>query len=209
MVYLLSCLYATSISGYKPFVKYFFVALKLFVDLPHFWCYTVHGKEVSSLNERIKKLRKTLDLTQQEFADKLCIKRNTVATYETGKSNPSDAAVVLICKTFNVSETWLRTGDGEMFLQQTEEDQIAAAVERLITGESSEFKKRLVLALSTLKDEHWLLLEQKLKEIVGEISGKEQLEAEVDKEVERYRQQLLSEKEPDTPASSAKESGAV
>ena len=164
---------------------------------------------MSSLNERIKKLRKTLDLTQQEFADKLCIKRNTVATYETGKSNPSDAAVVLICKTFNVSETWLRTGDGEMFLQQTEEDQIAAAVERLITGESSEFKKRLVLALSTLKDEHWLLLEQKLKEIVGEISGKEQLEAEVDKEVERYRQQLLSEKEPDTPASSAKESGAV
>ena len=67
------------------------------------------------MNERIKKLRKTLDLTQQEFADKLNIKRNTVATYETGKSSPSDAAVVLICKTFNVSETWLRTGEGEMF----------------------------------------------------------------------------------------------
>lgn len=96
-----------------------------------------------------------------------------------------------------------------MFLQQTEEDQIAAAVERLITGESSEFKKRLVLALSSLKDEHWLLLEQKLKEIVGESSGEGQMETEVDKEVERYRQQLLSEKEPDTPASSAKESGAV
>lgn len=61
-------------------------------------------------------MRKSLDLTQQEFADRLNIKRNTVATYETGKSNPSDAAVVLICKTFNVSETWLRTGDGDMFV---------------------------------------------------------------------------------------------
>ena len=68
------------------------------------------------LNERIKKVRKILDLTQQEFADRLSIKRNTVATYETGKSNPSDAAVVLICKTFNISEMWLRTGEGEMFV---------------------------------------------------------------------------------------------
>ena len=71
---------------------------------------------MNTLNERIKKVRKALDLTQQEFADKLSIKRNTVATYETGKSNPSDAAVILICKTFNVSETWLRTGEGEMFI---------------------------------------------------------------------------------------------
>lgn len=66
------------------------------------------------MKDRIKKLRKELDLTQQEFADKLGIKRNTVATYETGKSNPSDAAVLLICKTFNVNEEWLRIGTGEM-----------------------------------------------------------------------------------------------
>ena len=71
--------------------------------------------EVINTNGRIKKLRKALDLTQQEFADKLGIKRNTVATYESGKSKPSDAAVVLLCKTFNVNEEWLRTGEGDMF----------------------------------------------------------------------------------------------
>lgn len=96
-----------------------------------------------------------------------------------------------------------------MFFRRTEEDQIAAAVERLITGESAGFKRRLVVALSSLKDEHWLLLEQKLKEIVGENSGEEELEAEVEKEVELYRKNRLSEKEPDTPVSSVKESGAV
>lgn len=67
------------------------------------------------IKERLKKIRNSLDLTQQEFADRLGIKRNTVATYETGKSNPSDSALVLICREFNVREEWLRTGEGEMF----------------------------------------------------------------------------------------------
>lgn len=67
------------------------------------------------MNTRLKQIRKALNLTQQEFADRLKIKRNTVATYETGKSNPSDAAVSLICREFNVNEEWLRTGSGEMF----------------------------------------------------------------------------------------------
>lgn len=83
------------------------------------------------MNERIKELRKTLDLTQQEFADRLNIKRNTVATYETGKSNPSDAAVSLICREFGVSEEWLRTGNGEMFLPPPEDDLAATAAKLL------------------------------------------------------------------------------
>lgn len=119
------------------------------------------------MNERIKKLRKTLDLTQQEFADKIGMKRNTVANYETNRNEPSNSVVSLICKTFTVSEVWLRTGKGEMFAERSESDELAAAVERLITGESAEFKRRLINALSTLKDEHWLILEEKLKEIVG------------------------------------------
>lgn len=68
------------------------------------------------MNERIRQLRRTLDMTQQEFADKIGVKRNTVATYEMGRSVPSDAAIMLICQTFNVSEDWLRNGTGDMFL---------------------------------------------------------------------------------------------
>ena len=67
------------------------------------------------MNERIKKLRKTLDLTQQEFGDRLGIKRNTIATYESGRNDPIDAVISLICKEFNVNEEWLRDGVGEMF----------------------------------------------------------------------------------------------
>ncbi len=122
------------------------------------------------MNERIKQLRKVFRLTQQEFADKLRVSRSNIATYEVGKNNPTDAVISLICREFNVDEVWLRTGEGEMFVQQEPEDELAAAVERLITGESAEFKRRLVLALSSLKDEHWALLEQKLNEIIGQRS---------------------------------------
>ena len=67
------------------------------------------------LHERIKEMRKALGLTQQEFADRLNIKRGTMANYEIGRNEPIDAVISLICREFNVSETWLRTGKGEMF----------------------------------------------------------------------------------------------
>lgn len=67
------------------------------------------------MHDRIKKLRKALDLTQQEFADRIGIKRNTIANYETGRNDPIDSVVSLICREFNVNEKWLRFGDGEMF----------------------------------------------------------------------------------------------
>lgn len=71
------------------------------------------------MNERLKKLRKALDLTQQDFANRIGVKRNTVATYEMGRSSPSDSAVSLICREFNVNEYWLRNGgsDDDMFIK--------------------------------------------------------------------------------------------
>lgn len=70
---------------------------------------------------RIKKLRKDLGLTQQVFAEKIGATQNTITRYETDKMNPSTAAITLICRTFNVNETWLRTGKGNIFLPKNEE----------------------------------------------------------------------------------------
>lgn len=77
------------------------------------------------MEERIKALRKALGLTQQEFADRLSIKRNTIANYETGRNAPIDAVISLICRSCNVNETWLRTGEGEM-LAETDDSLFAA-----------------------------------------------------------------------------------
>lgn len=69
-----------------------------------------------TLGERIKKTRKALDLTQQEFADRLGMKRNSIAQVEMGRKT-SDQTIVSICREFSINETWLRTGDGNMFVK--------------------------------------------------------------------------------------------
>lgn len=110
-------------------------------------------------------MRKSLDLTQQEFADRLNVKRNTVATYERGKSNPSDAAVNLICREFNVNEAWLRTGEGEMFVQLTKAQEIADFMTPLLSDESDGFKRRFITMLSRLDESDWLVLAKMAEEM--------------------------------------------
>ncbi len=67
------------------------------------------------MNNRIKVIRKSLKLTQKDFAEKLGVKRNTVAQWEIGVNGLSDQVIKSICREFNVNETWLRDGEGEMF----------------------------------------------------------------------------------------------
>lgn len=73
------------------------------------------------MKDRIKLIRHTLGLTQQKFADRLGIKGNAISQYESGRNAPIDAVVSLICREFNVSEAWLRTGEGEMFVPKEED----------------------------------------------------------------------------------------
>ena len=67
------------------------------------------------MDKRLKKLRKELDLTQSAFAERIGMKQNTIATYEMGRSIPSDQAIRSMCREFGVNEEWLRNGIGEMF----------------------------------------------------------------------------------------------
>ncbi|MDE6566917.1 MAG: helix-turn-helix domain-containing protein [Lachnospiraceae bacterium] len=70
------------------------------------------------MNERIKQLRRSLDLTQKAFAERIGSKQNTVATYELGRNIPSDPIIHSICREFHVHEEWLRYGTGEMFVEK-------------------------------------------------------------------------------------------
>lgn len=120
------------------------------------------------MNERLKKLRKSLDMTQQEFADKLQIKRNTVATYEMGRSEPSGAGVALICSKFNVNENWLRTGEGEMFKKVDRNEDLARLTKMLLDEEPDSFKNRFVTMMSNLSESEWEFLEKKAQELAGQ-----------------------------------------
>ena len=120
------------------------------------------------MKDRIKKLRKELDLTQQKFADAIGMKQNTIAQYEMGRTIPSDAIIFSICREFNVNEEWLRTGEGDMFLPANRDSEIASFVKSLLDEEPDSFKNRFVAMLSKLTVEEWEFLERKARELAGE-----------------------------------------
>ncbi len=122
------------------------------------------------MHQRIQKLRKALNLTQQEFANKLKISRANIAGYETGRREPSDAAISLMCREFNVNEAWLRTGDGDMFVDLSREDELADFFADLLDTDDV-FKQRFIVAISKLDSSWWKMLEQAAREAVGKTPG--------------------------------------
>lgn len=112
------------------------------------------------MKDRIKKIRKELDLTQQKFAEKIGVKQNTVAQYEMGRNIPINSVISLICREFNVNEQWLRDGTGEMFIEQTRDEQIASFVGSIQASADDSFKKRFISMLSALDESEWEVLEK-------------------------------------------------
>ena len=121
------------------------------------------------MNERIKRLRSKLEMTQQEFADRLGIKRGTLANYEIGRNEPIDAVISLICKEFNVNEAWLRTGEGgddNMFTKINEDDRYSINLGKLSKTEN-QMAKNMLNAIAEASPEKLKHIEEFMKECLG------------------------------------------
>ena len=82
------------------------------------------------MNERIRELRKHLNLTLEEFGKKVGVTKAEIGRIEKGERSVTDQMFLSICREFGVNEEWLRTGEGEMFSLQ--EDEEAAYVAELL-----------------------------------------------------------------------------
>ena len=69
-------------------------------------------------NERVKQLRKFLDLTLEKFGDRLGVTKVAISNIENGKRAVTEQMSKAICREFNVNEDWLRNGVGDMFKQR-------------------------------------------------------------------------------------------
>lgn len=117
------------------------------------------------MKNRIRTIRKNAGMTQQQFAERLGISRNTVATYETSSRIPIDAVIVSICREFGVREEWLRTGQGDIYKELTPDLELSKWFGQILMEEESSFKRRFLLALTTLKEGEWTAL-QRLSEVL-------------------------------------------
>ena len=91
------------------------------------------------MHERLRELRLALGLTQKAFGEKIGLQNSSIATYESGRNKPSGAAIKQICDRFRVNERWLRTGEGEMFVPCSPDEELSEALEKILLAEPSDF----------------------------------------------------------------------
>lgn len=155
------------------------------------------------LGERIKKVRKNLDLTQQEFGKRIGIKPNSISLIESGNRNASKQVILSICREFNVNETWLRTGSGEMFRKRSRSDELTMYMENLLQTEPEDIRRKFTLAISHLSTEQLIFLRGIAESLVDDlrdtaakpVDQQAIWEAEARAEAEEVYREILAEKE--------------
>lgn len=118
-----------------------------------------------TIGERIKAVRTDKKLTLEKFGEKIGIKKSSLSQIENGKVNVTDRVIKSICREFNVNEHWLLTGEGDMFLRLSRNDEIAAYVARVMKDESAYYQQKMLAFLTKLSPE----MVQKLIEVAEDI----------------------------------------
>lgn len=117
-----------------------------------------------SQGQRVKELRKELNLTLEKFGKPLGVGKTAISKIENGENSLTDQMIISICREYNASEEWLRSGVGEMFVPLTRNQVIADFAADLIKEEDS-FRSRLIEALAKLSEDEWEVLEKIAKNL--------------------------------------------
>ena len=125
------------------------------------------------MEERMKQLRKSLGLTQQKFAERIGVRQNTVAQYEMGRNQPIETVITLICREFNVSETWLRTGEGEMFQPRSRNEELLEFAAKAAEAGPGDIRAQLLTVMARLNDDQWQVLADVARQLVAEMDQNE------------------------------------
>lgn len=132
------------------------------------YTYTIARRGVCSMQDRIKELRKYKGMTQSEFGECIGVRGNTITTYENGTRTPSEAVLLSICRVFGVNETWLRTGEGEMFKPRSRNEELYEFLHKVENSEPGSIQAQLLTVMARLTDEQWEVLDQVAREFVEE-----------------------------------------
>lgn len=126
---------------------------------------------MSNISERIALCIEKSGLNKTAFAKRLGITQPFVSKLCSGASQPSDRTLADISREFNVNETWLRTGEGEMFKQVNRDQAIVDFMADILKGEP-DFRTRLVGLLARLSVEEWEMLERRARELAEDLLRK-------------------------------------
>ena len=114
----------------------------------------------ATLNERVKQLRKNLDLTMEKFGEKIGVKKSAISLIESGRNSLTEQMIKSICREFDVDEEWLRNGTGSMFIERTRDEEIARFIGTIQSVDDDSFMKKFISMLAKLDESEWVLLEK-------------------------------------------------
>ncbi len=126
------------------------------------------------MNNRVKKVRKTIGLTQDDFGKRLGISNTAVSKIEKAENKPSEQTIILMCQEFGVNENWLRTGEGgddNMFVQATPYEKAYNRFGYIMENSSPSKKAALTMLLEVLysvPDDKWDMIMKEYDEIKKE-----------------------------------------
>ncbi len=123
------------------------------------------------MNERISQIIKELHITKTEFAKRLNVSQAFISQVCAGDRAPSDRTIADICRIFRVSEAWLRTGAGEMFVEDTQRDKLNHFFQDVLATAPDE-RSAFVAALDDLPPEFWPVVAELARKYVENITEK-------------------------------------
>lgn len=112
------------------------------------------------MNERIKQIREYLEMSRSEFGKKLGVSGDVVNNLERGRVEIKEDRIKLICSVFDVDESWLRTGNGEMYQPSTKNQEISDFLNDIMELDDKKFKKRFIESFARLEEKDWEHLEE-------------------------------------------------
>lgn len=119
---------------------------------------------MADINVRISQIIEDSKLSKTDFAAKINVSQQYVSKLSKD-GTPSDRTLLDICREFGVSETWLRTGEGDMHITMSRSQEVAEFVGDVLKGESDTFKRRFVAMLARLDESDWEVLEKIVEEM--------------------------------------------
>ena len=140
----------------------FFIKNRRLFDLITCMCYDSARR--CQMNDRLKKIRKTLQLSQRDFGGKMGITAPAISRLESGENAITERMILLVCKEYHVNEIWLRTGAGEMFAREDDDEISRLASEMHLDA----FAIRALRAYQKLTPAHREVLEVAIAALVSE-----------------------------------------
>lgn len=113
---------------------------------------------MNNIKDRIKLIRASEGLSQNDFGKKIGLSGSQIGCYEKGIREVTERAINDICREFKINEKWLKTGEGEMEAKMTSDEEFAFLV-GAFAAESDDFKKRIIKAMLEIEDkDDWELI---------------------------------------------------